>query len=79
MAKLTIDDIADLRAYEREREEFRRSVIDLKRRRRVPVGDFITLLFENTQTIRFRSRRWPGWSASSATPPSSPSCVPTTR
>jgi hypothetical protein len=54
MPKLTIDDIADLRAYEREREEFRRSVIDLKRRRRVPVGDFITLLFENTQTIRFQ-------------------------
>ena len=53
-AKLTIDDIADLRAYEREREEFRQQVIDLKKRRRVPVGPYVTLLFENRDTIRFQ-------------------------
>jgi len=52
--KLTLDDIADLRAYEREREEFRRGVIALKKRRRVPVGPFVTLLFENRETIRFQ-------------------------
>ena len=52
--KLTIDDIADVRAYEREREEFRQQVIDLKKRRRVPVGPFVTLLFENRDTIRFQ-------------------------
>jgi len=52
--KLTLDDIADLRAYERERDEFRRHVIDLKKRRRVPVGPFVTLLFENRDTIRFQ-------------------------
>jgi hypothetical protein len=51
---LTLDDIADLRAYEREREEFRAHVIDLKRRRRLSVGPFITLVFENTDTIRFQ-------------------------
>jgi hypothetical protein len=54
MPKLTLDDIADLRAYEREREDFRREVIDLKRRRRVPLGEFVTLLFENATTIRFQ-------------------------
>ena len=54
MSKLTIDDISDLRAYERERDDFRREVIDLKRRRRVPVGDILTLLFENSRTIRFQ-------------------------
>jgi uncharacterized protein DUF3501 len=54
MAKLTLDDIADLRAYERERDEFRREVIALKRRRRVPLGDLVTLLFENRRTIRFQ-------------------------
>jgi hypothetical protein len=54
MSKLTIDDISDLRAYERERDEFRREVIDLKRRRRVQLGDFVTLLFENSRTIRFQ-------------------------
>ena len=53
-ARLTLDDIADLRAYEREREEFRAKVIDLKKRRRVGVGPFVTLLFENRDTIRFQ-------------------------
>ena len=38
MTKLTLDDIADLRAYEREREEFRPRIIALKKRRRVSVG-----------------------------------------
>ena len=54
MTKLTIDDIADLRAYERERDAFRREVIALKRRRRVALGEFVTLLFENRDTMRFQ-------------------------
>jgi hypothetical protein len=54
MSKLTIDDISDLRAYERERPEFRSRIIDLKKRRRVHVGPVITLLFENRDTIRFQ-------------------------
>jgi hypothetical protein len=54
MTKLTIDDITDLRAYERERDDFRREVIALKRRRRIGLGDFVTLLFENSRTIRFQ-------------------------
>jgi hypothetical protein len=53
-AKLTLDDIADLRAYEREREDFRAHIIELKKRRRVAVGPFVTLLFENRDTIRFQ-------------------------
>lgn len=52
--KLTLDDIADFRAYERERQEFRRHIIDLKQRRRIPVGPFITFVFENRDTIRFQ-------------------------
>ena len=52
--KLTMDDIADLRAYERERDDFRRQVIALKKRRRVHVGPFITVVFENRDTIRFQ-------------------------
>jgi hypothetical protein len=54
MSKLTIDDITDLRAYERERDGFRRDVIGLKRRRRIALGELVTLLFENAQTIRFQ-------------------------
>ena len=52
--KLTISDIADVRAYEREREAFRRQIIQLKRRRRVQVGLFVSLVFENRETIRFQ-------------------------
>jgi Protein of unknown function (DUF3501) len=54
MTKLTLDDISDLRAYERERADFRTHVIALKKRRRVHVGPVVTLLFENRDTIRFQ-------------------------
>src|SRR5437764_6979521 len=52
--KLELDDIVDLRAYERERPELQRRVFALKRRRRVAVGPIVTLLFENRDTIRFQ-------------------------
>jgi hypothetical protein len=52
--KLTLDDIADLRAYEREREEFRDRVIALKKVRRVSVGPIVTMVFESRDTIRFQ-------------------------
>jgi hypothetical protein len=53
-AKLTLDDIADLRAYEREREAFRARVIELKKRRRVAVGPVVSVVFENRDTVRFQ-------------------------
>jgi hypothetical protein len=49
---LTLDDIADLRAYERDRDAYRATVIELKRRRRVPVGPIVSLVFENRETMR---------------------------
>jgi hypothetical protein len=52
--KLSLDDIADIRAYERERESFRTQVIEIKRRRRLSLGTLVTLLFENRETIRFQ-------------------------
>ncbi len=54
MTALTLDDIADLREYERVREAFRTHVIALKKRRRVGLGPFLTLVFENRDTIRFQ-------------------------
>lgn len=54
MRKLTLDDIKDLREYERERDGFRRHIIELKKRRRVPLGDLLTIVFENTDTMRFQ-------------------------
>jgi hypothetical protein len=54
VAKLTIDDIADQRAYERERDAFRAHIIDLKKIRRIGIGPFVTIVFENRDTIRFQ-------------------------
>jgi len=50
--RLTLDDIADLRAYERDRDAYRRAVIELKRRRRVAVGPIMSVVFENRETMR---------------------------
>jgi hypothetical protein len=54
MRKLTVDDIQDLRAYERERDEFRRRIIELKRARRIELGPIMTIVFENTETMRWQ-------------------------
>jgi hypothetical protein len=51
---LGLEDIADLRAYERVRDDYRRRVIELKRRRRVALGPFISLVFESAETVRFQ-------------------------
>ena len=50
--KRTLDDIEDLRAYERGRQDYRRAVIALKSRRRVAVGPIVSLVFENRETVR---------------------------
>ncbi|MFN8024367.1 MAG: DUF3501 family protein [Acidimicrobiales bacterium] len=50
--KLVLDDIADLRAYEREREALRARIIDLKSRRRLSLGHIVTITFENRETMR---------------------------
>jgi hypothetical protein len=52
--KLTVADIVDVRAYERERENFRSHVMALKQRRRISVGPIITFVFENRDTMRFQ-------------------------
>jgi len=50
--KLTLQDIKDIATYEKERPEFQKHIIALKKRRRVSVGDKVTLLFENRETVR---------------------------
>ena len=54
MRALELSDIADQRAYERERDDFRREVIALKRIRRLPIGPLLSAVFENRITIRFQ-------------------------
>jgi len=52
--RLSLDDIADLRAYEHVRDEMRAKVITLKRRRRVGVGALVSVVFESRETVRFQ-------------------------
>jgi Protein of unknown function (DUF3501) len=52
--KLSVDDIVDHRAYERERDEFRAAIIAMKNRRRIALGDHLTIVFENTDTMRWQ-------------------------
>ena len=54
MKKLTVDDILDGGAYRRQRDEIRETIIALKRRRRIALGDLLTLVFENTETMRWQ-------------------------
>lgn len=54
MKRLTLNDIYGLDRYEREREEFRRHIIELKKRRRLSVGDDISFVFENRETVLFQ-------------------------
>jgi hypothetical protein len=51
---LTLDDVLDLRAYERVREEYRALVIARKSLRRVALGPIMTLVFESVDTVRFQ-------------------------
>ncbi len=49
--KLTLEDISDLRAYERDRDGAIARIIALKKKRRVHVGPFVALLFDNRETV----------------------------
>ena len=54
MEKIVLDDILGFAAYEKVRDEFRRAIIDKKKLRRVSVGDKISLVFENRDTVIFQ-------------------------
>jgi Protein of unknown function (DUF3501) len=48
------ESLLSLEAYARERNAFRARVIEHKKRRSVPLGDHITLQFEDELTIRYQ-------------------------
>ena len=54
MDKIALADIKPPGDYEAVRDAVRARVIELKRRRRVPLGDKISLLFENRETVLFQ-------------------------
>ena len=48
------DEVLDLVAYERIRPEFLEKTIQLKKPRRISVGDRLTFIFENRDTVLFQ-------------------------
>ena len=54
MQKVARSDVLDLVAYEKVRDAMRARVIERKRHRRVAVGDNLTFLFENRDTVLFQ-------------------------
>jgi hypothetical protein len=52
MQPLTVADVRPPASYEPVRADARRQVIDLKKHRRVALGDLVTLVFENRETVR---------------------------
>jgi len=51
---VTLDDVMGLARYETEREQIRRRIIALKRDRRVALGNEVSLVFENHDTVSFQ-------------------------
>lgn len=54
MDPLTLNDVVDIAEYEALRDSFRREVMELKKHRRIAIGEFITLVFENRETMKFQ-------------------------
>ena len=54
MPHITPDSLLTLEAYARARGDFRAKVIAHKKHRTVPLGDHVTLLFEDELTIRYQ-------------------------
>lgn len=51
---ITPADVIPYEEYERRREVFRAKIIALKQRRRISIGPFITMVFENRETLQFQ-------------------------
>ena len=54
MKKIVLDDILGFAAYEQVREKFRNDIIDKKKKRRIALGDRVSLVFENRDTVTFQ-------------------------
>ena len=51
---MTQEDLLSPAEYEAQRPTIRQQIIALKKRRRVAIGDLVTLIFENRETIIFQ-------------------------
>jgi len=75
MKKVTLDEVMGLERYEQVRPDFRRRIIEVKTTRRVPIGDRITFVFENHDTMHFQIQEMLRASTSSIWT----RCVPSSR
>lgn len=51
---ITRQDIVSLNTYRQGRDEYVKKMIDYKKNRRIQLGDHISILFENKQTVLFQ-------------------------
>ena len=54
MNKISPQDLLSAAEYEKRRSDIRQRIIALKKRRRLAVGDLVTLVFENRETVLFQ-------------------------
>lgn len=54
MNKIALDDILGFSAYEKVRQKFREDIIEKKKKRRVSIGDKVSIVFENRDTVIFQ-------------------------
>jgi hypothetical protein len=54
MRKVELVEVKNIYEYEKIRDNFRKYIIELKKRRRISVGDRVTLVFENHDTVIFQ-------------------------
>ena len=54
MNKIILDDILGFSAYEKIRQKFREKIIETKKKRRIAVGDKVSVVFENRDTVIFQ-------------------------
>jgi hypothetical protein len=54
MNKIVLDDILGFAAYEKVRQRYRDDIIEKKKNRRISVGDKVSLVFENRDTVIFQ-------------------------
>jgi hypothetical protein len=54
MRKVELAEVKNIYEYEKIRDDFRKYIIELKKRRRISVGDRVTLVFENHDTVLFQ-------------------------
>jgi hypothetical protein len=54
MKLLTLEDVVGLDAYDALRAAYRDAIIAHKRQRRLPIGEQVTLVFEDRETLRFQ-------------------------